>query len=105
VCLNDEDYTFTATAKTTIANRFTVSMIELTGIIEAAREEGTIKAVVVGDVIKLYGTEEGDEVTLYNTNGMVITNIVAEDGVTSIATSAEGVIIIKVAEETVKVVK
>ena len=105
VCLNDEDYTFTATAKTTIANRFTVSMIELTGIIEAAREEGTIKAVVVGDVIKLYGTEEGDEVTLYNTNGMVITNTVAEDGVTSIATSAEGVIIIKVAEETVKVVK
>ena len=105
VCLNDEDYTFTATAKTTIANRFTVSMIELTGIIEAAREEGTIKAVVVGDVIKLYGTEEGDEVTLYNTNGMIITNTVAEDGVTSIATSAEGVIIIKVAEETVKVVK
>ena len=105
VCLNDEDYNFTATAKTTIANRFTVSMIEPTGIIEAAREEGTIKAVVVGDVIKLYGTEEGDQVALYTANGMVITNTVAEDGVTSIATSAEGIIIIKVADQTVKVVK
>ncbi|MBQ3554919.1 MAG: discoidin domain-containing protein, partial [Bacteroidales bacterium] len=36
VCLNDEDYTFTATAKTTIADRFTVSMLEPTGIIDAA---------------------------------------------------------------------
>ena len=105
VCLNDEDYNFTATAKTTIANRFTVSMVEPTGIIEAARAEGEIKAVVAGDVIKLYGTEEGGQVTLYTANGMVITNAVAEDGVTTIATSAEGVIIVKVADQTLKVVK
>ena len=105
VCLNDEDYTFAAAEKTTIANRFTVSMVELTGIIDAARAEGTIKAVVAGDVIKLYGTEEGDEVTLYTTNGMVITNAEAEDGVTTIATSASGVIGIKVADQTIKVVK
>ena len=105
VCLNNEDYTFTATAKSTIANRFTVSMVEFTGIIDAARAEGTIKVVVAGDVIKLFGTEEGDQVALYTANGMLITNAVAEDGVTNIETSANGVIIIKVADETVKVVK
>ena len=105
VCLNDEDYNFTAAAKTTIANRFTVSMVEPTGIIEQAKAEGVIKAVVAGDVIKLYGTEEGDEVTLYTTGGMVITNAVAEDGVTTIETSTTGVLIIKVADQTIKVVK
>ena len=105
VCLNDEDYNFTAAAKTTIANRFTVSMVEPTGIIEQAKAEGAIKAVVAGDVIKLYGTEEGDEVTLYTTGGMVITNAVAEEGVTTIETSTTGVLIIKVADQTIKVVK
>lgn len=105
VCLNDEDYNFTAAAKTTIANRFTVSMVEPTGIIEQAKAEGAIKVVVAGDVIKLYGTEEGDEVTLYTTGGMVITNAVAEDGVTTIETSTTGVLIIKVADQTIKVVK
>ncbi|MBR5323987.1 MAG: C10 family peptidase [Muribaculaceae bacterium] len=105
VCLNDEDYNFTAAAKTTIANRFTVSMVEPTGIIDAARAEGTIKAVVTANGIKLFGTEEGDQISLYNANGMIITNATAEDGVTTIATSATGVIIIKVADQTVKVVK
>ncbi|MBQ3576614.1 MAG: hypothetical protein IJA28_04260, partial [Coprobacter sp.] len=105
VCLNDEDYTFTATAKTTIADRFTVSMLEPTGIIDAARAEGTIKPVVLSNAIKLYGTEEGDQVSLYTANGIMITNAVAEEGVTTIPTTATGVIIIKVAGETVKVVK
>ena len=105
VCLNDEDYNFTAAAKTTIANRFTVSMVEPTGIIDSARAEATIKAVVTANGIKLFGTEEGDQISLYNANGMVITNAAAEDGVTTIATSATGVIIIKVADQTVKVVK
>jgi len=104
VCLNDEDYTFTATPYSTIADRFTVSMIEPTGITESVAE-ATIKAVVAGNTIKLYGTEEGDQVSLYTANGMLITNAVAQDSETSIETSATGVIIIKVAEETVKVVK
>ena len=104
VCLNDEDYTFTATAQTTIADRFTVSMIEPTGITESVAE-ATIKPVVLSNAIKLYGTEEGDQVSLYTANGMIITNTVAEEGVTTIETTATGVIIIKVAGETIKVVK
>ena len=80
-------------------------MIEPTGIGDQAKADGNIKAVVTTDGIKLFGTVEGDEVTLYTANGMVIANAIAEDGVTTIPTSAEGVIIIKVADETVKVVK
>ncbi|MBQ7819720.1 MAG: C10 family peptidase [Bacteroidales bacterium] len=105
ICLNEEDYTFTSSAKTTIANRFTISMTEPTGIIESAISEGTIKVVVSGDNIKMYGTVEGTDITLYNTNGMVITNAVAEEGVTTVATSATGVIVIKADNTVVKVVK
>jgi hypothetical protein len=105
VCLNDEDYTFTATPYSTIANRFTVSMIEPTGICDQPTTDGNIKAVVTADGITLFGTVEGDEVTLYTANGMVIANAIAEDGITNIETSANGVIIIKVADQTVKVVK
>ena len=105
VCLNDEDYTFTATPKTTIANRFTVSMIEPTGICDQPTTDGDIKAVVTADGIKLFGTVEGDFIALYSANGMLIANAIAEDGITNIETSANGVIIIKVANETGKVVK
>jgi hypothetical protein len=105
VCLNDEDYTFTATPYSTISDRFTITMIEPTGIGDQAKADANIKAVVTTDGIKLFGTVEGDEVTLYTANGMVIANAIAEDGVTTIPTSSEGVIIIKVADETVKVVR
>ena len=105
VCLNDEDYTFTAKAKTTIANRFTVSMVEPTGITNTATAEGAIKAVVSDNVITLYGTEEEEQISLYNANGMLLANTVAKDGVTRIETTVTGVIIIKVADKTVKVVK
>jgi chromosome condensin MukBEF complex kleisin-like MukF subunit len=105
VCLNDEHYTFTAKAKTTIANRFTVSMVEPTGITNATTAENAIKAVVSDNVITLFGTEEGSQISVYTPNGIVITNTVAEDGVTRVETSATGVIIIKVADKTVKVVK
>ena len=60
---------------------------------------------MTGDEIKLYGTEAGEQITLYTANGMIIANAVAEESVTTIPTTATGVIIIKVASEIVKVVK
>jgi hypothetical protein len=105
VCLNDEDYTFTSKAKTTIANRFTVSMVCPTGISNVTKTDNTIKAIVSGNVITLFGTEEGSQISVYTPNGIVITNTVANDGVTRLETSATGVIIIKVADQTLKVVK
>ena len=105
VCLNDEDYTFTAKAKTTITNRFTVSMVEPTGVIETEIAEGSIKAVVSGNVITLFGTEEGELISLYSASGMLIANVIANDNVTRVETFTQGVIIIKVADQTIKVVR
>ena len=92
-------------AKTTIANRFTVSMVEPTGVIETEIAEGSIKAVVSGNVITLFGTEEGELISLYSASGMLIANVIANEGVTNIETSTAGVIIIKVDDEIVKVIK
>ena len=105
ICLNDEDYTFSATPKSTIANRFTVSLVEPTGICDQTITESEIKVVVVANAIKLLGTTEGDEITLYSANGMVITNVIAQEGVTTIETSATGVLVVKVAEQAIKVIK
>ena len=97
-----DSYSFT-TAAGTNNNRFNLRLTEITGIDQTGIT--TLKAVVVGDEIKLYGTEAGDEITLYATNGMIITQAVAEEGVTTIPTTATGVIIIKVGTQTIKVVK
>ena len=98
-----DSYSFTTVAGTN-NNRFSLYLTELTGI-DQSNYNGALKAVVVADEIKLYGTEEGEKVTLYTSNGMIITNATAEEGVTTISTSATGVIIIKVGDEIVKVVK
>ena len=105
VCLNDEDYTFEATPKTTIANRFTISMTEPTGIEGNTISTSDIKVVVNGDNLTIYGAEAGEAVTLYTTDGVVLATAVAEDGATTIATSATGVVVVKAGAEVVKVVK
>jgi hypothetical protein len=97
-----DSYSFT-TAAGTNNNRFNLRLTDLTGIDQA--NTTTLKVVVTNNEIKIYGTEAGTEITLYTTNGMIITKAVAEEGVTTIPTTATGVIIIKVGEETIKVVK
>ncbi|MBP3354399.1 MAG: discoidin domain-containing protein [Bacteroidales bacterium] len=104
VCLNDEDYTFEASPKTTIANRFTISMTEPTGIEDNTISTSDIKVVVNGDNLTIYGTETGETVTLYTINGTVLATAEAEDGVTTIETTATGVVVVKVGTEAVKVV-
>ena len=97
-----DSYSFT-TAAGTNNNRFNLRLTDLTGIDQA--NTTTLKVVVTNNEIKIYGTEAGTEITLYTTNGMIITKAVAEQGVTTIPTTATGVIIIKVGEETIKAVK
>ena len=98
-----DSYSFTTVAGTN-NNRFSLYLTELTGI-DQANSTSTLKVVVAGDDIKLYGTTAGEMVTLYATNGMKVAEAISEEGVTTISTSATGVIIIKVGYEIVKVVK
>ena len=97
----ENPYTATVTATT----EFVANFSESSGIEEAEVAEQTLKAVVLGDEIKVYGTVAGEVVTLYAANGTVIANAISEDTVTTIKTTATGVLVVKVGEETVKVVK
>ena len=98
-----DSYTFESAAGT-FNNRFVVTTTDLTGIAQATAE-GDVKVVVNGDEINIYGAEAGAEVVAYTTNGMVVATAVATEGVTTLSTSANGVIIVKVANTAVKVVK
>ena len=97
----ENPYTTTISSNTEIVANFS----EVTGIVSAEAAEQTLKAVVSDNEIKIYGTTEGETVTLYSANGTVIANTISADVVTTIKTTAIGVLVVKVGEETVKVVK
>ena len=97
----ENPYTATITATT----EFVANFSEATGIESAEVAEQALKAVVEGNEIKIYGTTEGETVTLYTVNGAVIANAISTDAVTTIKTTATGVLVVKVGEEAVKIVK
>ena len=97
----ENPYTATITATT----EFVANFSEASGIESAEVAEQTLKAVVSGNEIKVYGTAAGEVVTLYAANGTVIANAISEDVVTTIKTTATGVLVVKVGDDTVKVVK
>ena len=82
-----------------------VANFELISGINSANIADQIKVVVLGDEVKLYGTTQGEPITIYATNGMVFVNTISEETVTTINTSAKGVLIVKVGEQIFKVVK
>lgn len=88
----------------TYKNRFVITMTELTDI-ETIEQTESIRAVVSKEYIVLYGTTEGEEVAIYNVGGQILSTAVAEEGVTTIPTTITGVLMIKVGEEIIKVVK
>ncbi|MBP3353335.1 MAG: CotH kinase family protein [Bacteroidales bacterium] len=97
----ENPYTATITANTEFVANFEV----LSGIISTESSSETIKVTVSGSEIKLFGTIAGEEVTLYTANGVVIAKAETQDAVTAISTTATGVIIVKVGEQVLKVVK
>ena len=98
-----DSYTFESAAGT-FNSRFVVIPTDLTGIAQAT-VNGDVKVVVNGDDINVYGVEAGVEVVAYATNGIVVASAVAAEGVTTLSTSANGVIIVKAANTAIKVVK
>ena len=98
-----DTYTFQSEAGT-FNNRFVIETTDLTGISQAVAD-GEVKVLVSGTEINVYGAEAGTEVVAYTTNGTVVASAVAEEGVTTLSTSATGVIVVKVANTAVKVIK
>ena len=98
-----DTYTFQSEAGT-FNNRFVIETTDLTGISQAVAD-GEVKVLVSGTEINVYGAEAGTEVVAYTTNGTVVASAVAEEGVTTLSISATGVIVVKVANTAVKVIK
>ena len=97
----ENPYTATITETTEFVANFSKAIgVEMT---EAA--EQTLKAVVEGNEIKIFGTVAGEVVTLYTANGTAIANAISTDTVTTIKTTATGILLVKVGNATVKVVK
>ena len=97
----ENPYTATITATT----EFVANFSEASGIESAETAEQTLKAVVEGNEIKLFGTTAGEVVIVYAANGAAIVNAISADAVTTIKTTATGVLVVKVGDDTVKVVK
>ncbi|MBR3609659.1 MAG: CotH kinase family protein [Bacteroidales bacterium] len=97
---HENPYSVTITEHTDYVANFS----EASGVISTEVAQ-TIKVAVIDGEIKLFGTTAGEEITLFTTSGVVVASAIAEDSVTTIPTNATGVIVVKVGERVLKVVK
>ena len=99
------EYNFTSAAGLN-SERFAVkTIIDVTGIEESTAETSSVSAVVTGDAVKIYGATAGETIDVYTVNGVMVSSAVAVEGENEISVPAQGVLIVKVGDEVVKVVK
>ena len=99
------EYSFTSEAGLN-SERFAVkTIIDVTGIEESTAETSSVSAVVTGDAVKIYGATAGETIDVYTVNGVMVSSAVAVEGENEISVPAQGVLIVKVGDEVVKIVK
>ena len=99
------EYNFTSEAGLN-SERFAVkTIIDVTGIEESTAETSSVSAVVTGDAVKIYGATAGETIDVYTVNGVLVSSAVAVEGENEISVPAQGVLIVKVGDAVVKVVK
>ena len=99
------EYNFTSEAGLN-SERFAVkTIIDVTGIEESTAETSSVSAVVTGDAVKIYGATAGETIDVYTVNGVMVSSAVAVEGENEISVPAQGVLIVKVGDEVVKIVK
>ena len=99
------EYNFTSAAGLN-SERFAVkTIIDVTGIEESTAETSSVSAVVTGDAVKIYGATAGETIDVYTVNGVLVSSAVAVEGENEISVPAQGVLIVKVGDEVVKIVK
>lgn len=99
-----DSYSFVSDAGT-YNNRFRLRLTDMTGIKYSEQPADDIKVVVEGDEIRLYGTDKGEQLSIYTVNGMFVDKINTSDCVTVYTTTLRGVIIIKLGVDVFKVFK
>ena len=60
---------------------------------------------ISGNRIFVEGTSEGEEISLYSSNGMLLQKIKSQTNITILETIAQGVLVVKVEDKVYKVVK
>ena len=99
------EYSFTSESGLN-SERFAVkTIIDVTGIEESTAETSSVSAVVTGDAVKIYGATAGETIDVYTVNGVMVSSAVAVEGENEISVPAQGVLIVKVGDEVVKIVK
>ena len=99
------EYNFTSAAGLN-SERFAVkTIIDVTGIEESTAETSSVSAVVTGNAVKIYGATAGETIDVYTVNGVMVSSAVAVEGENEISVPAQGVLIVKVGDEVVKIVK
>ena len=99
------EYNFTSAAGLN-SERFAVkTIIDVTGIEENTAETSSVSAVVAGDAVKIYGATAGETIDVYTVNGVLVSSAVAVEGENEISVPTQGVLIVKVGDEVVKIVK
>ena len=99
------EYNFTSAAGLN-SERFAVkTIIDVTGIEESTAETSSVSAVVTGDAVKIYGATAGETIDVYTVNGVLVSSAVAVEGENEISVPTQGVLIVKVGDEVVKIVK
>ena len=97
-----DSYTFNNTT-TSNTNRFVMKLTELTSI-ESDKAEN-YKVYVSCNNIYVKGTQEGDVVTLYTVNGIMLQQEKAQSNTTELETTQQGIYLVKVENEVFKVVR
>lgn len=105
VCLNDNDYTFTAVEKTTITNRFTVSADIVTTGVDISTAFGAVSAYATADGIMLRGLTVGDQIRIFSADGVMVYSGEALDTSKNVSLSGSGVFVVKTGVEIIKVLK
>ena len=99
------EYSFTSESGLN-SERFAVkTIIDVTGIEESTAETSSVSAVVTGDAVKIYGATAGETIDVYTVNGVLVSSAVAVEGENEISVPTQGVLIVKVGDEVVKIVK
>lgn len=102
VLFEGDDFEFNNTT-TTNNNRFILKFAEFTGLYDIEADDYMV--YISGNRIFVEGTSEGEEVSLYSSNGMLLQKIKSQTNITILETIAQGVLVVKVEDKVYKVVK
>ena len=97
-----DSYEFNNTT-TTNNSRFLLKFTDLTGV--EVNETNNIQVLVAENTIYIKGCNGGEEISLYTSTGMLLTQTISQSPITELETLVHGVLLVKIDDKVFKVVK